>query len=561
VAALAVLLLPSLGAAPIERAEIYFLDAARGMVETGDWLVPRYEGEPFFDKPVLAYWLMAAAMDRLGTTAGAARLVPVAASIGTVLATVWLGVLLFGRRTSLVGGLVLATSFAFLGFAHMAMADMPLVAFTTTAVALGVRAFQPGAPRWTAPAVGVALGLGFATKGPIALLVPGVAGLVLLWQKRKQPLPVGPAAAAVAATAFAVLGLGWWALVYLRLGTEPLSYFFLRENLERFAGETYDIGRPVWFYAPAYLAEGLPWSLFLPLAAWRLLREEGEGRERALFLALWAALVLVPLSLSRGKIDYYLLPIYPALSLLVARYLVAARWRALDRAWARAIVLLGAATLGLLLVWPPRLPSEWLPGAAAHRLLVAVVLAGAVGLAVVALRPSASRVLVSLSSTVSAAWLVLVAFFLPAFTAAQPNRRVAQDVARERLYRPDARMAMCSDPSRARREVLFEARTAVEESCRLWSLAVSGEPYLLLLTPDEHASFETIPGYRTIATYRYVDARAFTFGGLLSSPEAGEMVLAANFETKDPVAERKQKREYRKAMQRTFGGAPSRRRE
>jgi 4-amino-4-deoxy-L-arabinose transferase-like glycosyltransferase len=54
------LLLPGLGAAPFERAEIYFLDAARAMVESGDWLVPRYRGEPFFDKPALAYWLMAA---------------------------------------------------------------------------------------------------------------------------------------------------------------------------------------------------------------------------------------------------------------------------------------------------------------------------------------------------------------------------------------------------------------------------------------------------------------------------------------------------------------------
>lgn len=560
-AALAVLLLPNLGAAPIERAEIYFLDAAKGMVETGDWLVPRYEGEPFFDKPILAYWLMAAAMDRLGATLAAARLVPVAASIGTVLATVWLGVLLFGRRTGLTGGLVLSTSFAFLGFAHLAMADMPLVAFTTAAVALGVRALQPGAPGWTVPALGVALGLGFATKGPIALLVPGLAALVLLWQKRMRPLPIRPAAAVLAVAAFAVLGLGWFVLVYLRLGKEPLAYFFLRENLERFAGDTYDIGSSVWFYAPVYLGEGLPWSPLLPLAAWRLLREEGEARTRALFLALWTALVLVPLSLSRGKIDYYMLPLYPGLSLLVARYLVAEPWRALDRAWARTTLLLGSAALAVVLVRPPSLPAEWLPGPAAERLLAAVLVGGAVALAAAALRPTAVRVAAALSATVAAAWLVLVAFFLPAFTSAQPNRAIAQDVARERRYRPDARMAVCSDPSRTRREVLFETRIAVEESCRLWSLAASPFPYLLLLTPDEHASLATIRGYREVASYRYVSAGALTFEGLSASPEVGVMVLGANFETSDPVAQRKKKRAYRKAMQKAFGGAPARPRE
>jgi 4-amino-4-deoxy-L-arabinose transferase-like glycosyltransferase len=558
VAALAVLLLPNLGRAPIERAEIYFLDAARRMVETGDWLVPRYEGQPFFDKPILAYWLMAAAMDRLGTTPGAARLVPVAASIGTLLATAWLGTLLFGRRTGLVGGIVLATSFAFLGFAHLAMADMLLVAFTTAAVALGVRALEPGAPSWTVPALGAALGLGFATKGPIAILVPGLAALVLLWQKRKELRPVGRTAAALGVLAFVVLGLGWFGLVYRRLGTEPLVYFFLHENLERFAGETYDIGRPVWFYAPAYLAEGLPWSLLLPLAAWRLMREDREGRPRALFLVLWAGLVLVPLSLSRGKIDYYLLPLYPALALLVARYLVAVPWRGLDRAWARTVVLFAAAALAVLLVRPPRLPAGWVPGTGAERLLAAVLAAAAVSLVVVAIRPTAARVAAALSATVSTAWLVLVALFLPAFTAAQPNRRIAQDVARERRYQPDARMAVCSDPSRARREVLFETRIPVEETCRLWRLAVSPLPYLLLLTPEEHASFVTVPGYREVAKYRYVPARALTFASLFSAPEVGVMVLGANFETRDPIALRKKKRAYRQAMQRAFGGAPVR---
>jgi 4-amino-4-deoxy-L-arabinose transferase-like glycosyltransferase len=521
------------------------------MLESGDWLVPRYQGEPFFDKPVLPYWLMAVAMDRLGPTPGAARLVPVLASLAAVLATVWLGALVYGRTTGLAGGVVLATSLAFLGFSRMAMADMLLVAFTTTAVALGVRACRPAPPWWTAPALGAALGLAFVTKGPIGVLVPGLAALVLVWRKRRWPAAFGPGATAVAVAVFALLGLGWFALVYRRLGSEPLFYFFLRENLERFAGESYDVGRPLWFYIPAYMAEGLPWSALLPLALWRLLRRpdsDADEREGSRFLAAWAGLVLVPLSLSRGKVDYYLLPIYPALSLLVARYLVAARWRSLDRTWVRSVLLLGAAALAIIVVHPPRLPGEWLPGPLARRLLAGSLLAGATALLAVAARPGRWRVLAVLSGTVSASWLVLVVFFLPAFSAAQPNSAIARDVARERLYRPDARMAACADPSRARRDVLFRARVTVEETCHLWGVAASSVPYLLLLTPNEHASFGVIPGYRHIATYRYVSANVLTLGGLFSSPESGEVVLAANFSTDDPVAERKRKREYRRGF-------------
>jgi hypothetical protein len=69
----AVLLFPGLGASPIERAEIYFLDGARNMVERQDYLVPYYRGQPFFDRPALTYWLMAASFQTFGFTLSVIR--------------------------------------------------------------------------------------------------------------------------------------------------------------------------------------------------------------------------------------------------------------------------------------------------------------------------------------------------------------------------------------------------------------------------------------------------------------------------------------------------------
>ncbi len=520
------------------------------MVEGGDWVIPRYEGEPFFDKPILAYWLMGAAMDGLGTTAGAGRMVPVAASIGVLLATAWLGTLLFDRRSALAGGLVLATTIAFLSFARVAMADMLLAVWTTLAVALAVLAWRPGAPAWAVPLLGAVAGLGLATKGPIALVVPGLAVALLLWESRRRPFPCGAGPLALAVLAFAVLGLGWFALVFRRLGPGPLLTFFFRENLERFAGEAYDVGRPLWFYPPAYLAEGLPWSPFLPIALWRLLRSrEGDEARRARFLALWVALVLVPLSLSRGKIDYYLLPVYPALALLVGRYLAAVPWGRLDRAWAALVLLVEAAALAFVLARPPRIPDEWLPGALPRALLVALLVAGTAALLAVAIRPTAARATAALASLVAAAWLVLVVFFLPAFAAAQPNRAIVADVARELRYRPGVRMAFCSDPTRVRRDVLLHVRLAAFSECDLWRLAGSRVPFLLLATPAQDASFRVARRYREVARYRYLPASALTLHGLFSLRAPGEIVLGANFSTRDPEAERKKKRAYRKAIQ------------
>jgi len=527
------------------------------MVESGDWVIPRYEGKPFFDKPILSYWLMAGAMSGLGPGAASARLVPVAASIGVVLATVWLGTLLFERRSALAGGLVLATTLAFLSFGRVAMSDALLALWTTLAVALAVLAYRPGAPVWAVPLLGAVAGLGFATKGPVALLAPGIAVLLLMGENRRRPLPCGSGPLALGVLAFVVLGLGWFALVYQRLGAEPLVAFFFRENLERFAGEAYDVGRPFWFYPPAYLAEGLPWSPFLPIALWRLLRSrEGDEAQRARFLAVWAALVLVPLSLSRGKIDYYLLPIYPVLSLVIGRYLAGVPWRRADRAWASLVLLVEAAALALVLALPPRIPDEWLPGPLPRVLLVAVVAAGAALLLAVAVRPTPRRAAATLASVIAAAWLVLVVSFLPAFASAQPNRAIAADVARERSYRPDLRMAFCSDPTRVRRDVLLHVRLAAVSECDLWSLAGSREPFLLLATPAQDASFRVDPRYREIAHYPYVPATALTLGGLFSVREPGEIVLGANFATTDPEAERKRKRAYRRTIERELAEAP-----
>jgi len=556
-AGLALLLFPHLGLAPLERAEIYFMDAARGMVETGDWVVPRYRGEPFFDKPALTYWLMALSMLWLSPTPGAARVVPAVAALGVLAATLVLGRLLFDRRTALMGGLVLASTLAFVGFGRVAMSDMLLTLWSTLAVALAVRATRSEAPAWALPATGAVLGLGFLTKGPVALLLPGLAILLLL--RSRRPLAIRPGRLLAAALLFALLGLGWFALLYRRLGPEPLSYFFLRENLERFAGEAYDVGRPAWFYLAAYAAVGLPWSLFLPIALWRLRGTDGDGGGGR-FLAGWVGLMLVPLSLSRGKIDYYLLPLFPALSLIVGRLFAAVPWERRERAWARAVLVLAAAALALLALGPPRLPPDWLPSPFAQGGLRVLGAAAAAACLAVAFRwPRPGPAAGALAASMAAVFLALVAWFLPAFARGQPNDAIAADVARETRWRPDARFLLCDDPSRARRDVLLHARVAVEERCDLWPFAASKRPYLMLLGPAERASFAAIPGYREVGVYRYLPATALTFDGLVRErPQPGEVVLAANYETADPEADRRRRRAYRHMLMREQAEAAAR---
>jgi 4-amino-4-deoxy-L-arabinose transferase-like glycosyltransferase len=526
------------------------------MEESGDYLVPRYRGEPFFDKPALAYWLMAASFEAWGPRVAAARLVPVAATLLLLAVTAWLGRTLLDRRAALAGTLVLATTPAFMGFGRIAMSDMLLALWSTLAVALAATALARRSAWPWVPLLGAALGLGFLTKGPVAVLLPGLGIVVLWWTRRREPLPLGAGALLAAAALFAVFGLGWFYLVWRRLGPEPLRWFFLRENLQRFAGEAYDAGRPFWYYVPTYLAIGLPWSLFLPLAAWNAFRGrvQAAGAPAARALLAWAGLMVLPLSLSRGKIDYYLLPVFPAVSLVVGAHLARVDWSARERAWARAALAACAALLAALPLALVRVPPGWRPPFALLAAVVAVPLLGALACAWRAVRLRPGRVMATLAAASAALFLAAAAVLLPAFAAGQPHREVAADVRRERLYRPDAGVVVCEDAARVQREVLFHARVPVQEQCDLWAPASSTHPFLLLLRPVEREALAAVPGLREVGAYPCVPATALTLRGLLGGISPEELSLVANYATTDPVAETRRKRERKRALREEAGG-------
>lgn len=549
----ALLLFTGLGLAPFERAEIYFLDGARSLLERGDWLVPYYRGEPFFDKPVLTYWLIAAAFQALGCSPGAARVVPAAATLLTLLTTLALGTRLLGARAAVAGVVMLVTTLPFVGFGRVAMSDMLLALWTNLALLVALVAYRRPGAAWPVPLLGAVLGLGFLTKGPIALLLPGLGLAVLAWQQAREGVapPVRAARLLLAALLFAAGGLLWWAAVAARLGLWPLEYFFLRENLERFAGATYDSGREPWFYLLTYFVQGAPWGLFLPLAVARLWRgprtTDLPGDAGARLLLVWLGLMLLPLSVSRGKIDYYLLPLYPAAALVVGHFFTARLWTPRERVWARVVLAISALGLLALLRLPTALPAAWLPGAS---VTVAVMLgtAGLVAwLGLAALRAEARQVLAALAGSAFLAFLTLVALFLPGFREAQPNQRLLADVQRERAATSGVGFAFCQDPVRVHRDVLFHARVVPTERCDLWAAVASRQPFLLLLAEDEW-SLGRAPGMRRVATYGYVPATVLNLRTLLSGVRPGRLALYANYPAADPLGILKAKRERRRAI-------------
>ena len=305
--------------------EAFYAEAGREMVASGDWITPYYNYETRFQKPILFYWMVSASYLAAGVNESAARFGSALAGLGLTLLTAACGRRWYDERTAQLGGLIVATAFGYFSIGRLALPDLPLAFWITLAiwgalVALCDRPSHPG--RWLVVA-GAAVGLGFLTKGPVAIIVPVVVVAPICWLERQhvrlpllKMIAAGTVAAAVA---------GPWFIAMVRVhGPGYLEGFFVGDNLERFATSRFNDPRPPWFYLPIVAGGLLPWTPLMlgglaPLTAWMMRR--WQPATVTLRLIVWAVLPLLFFTASIGKQPRYILPILPSLALLLARTL------------------------------------------------------------------------------------------------------------------------------------------------------------------------------------------------------------------------------------------------
>lgn len=296
--------------------EGFYAEAAREMVESGDWLTPHFNYADRWQKPVLYYWLTAATSAIAGVSEGAARFWSALSGLGLVLLTrsAARGITADDRAAWLAGAIV-ATCYGYFAMARMALPDLPL-AFCITLCIWSVLQ-----QRW--PVAGLAAGLGFLMKGPVALVVPVLAIVPIWWREgRLRTRPVTLRDLAIAALMFAVVGLPWYVAMTLTHGTAYLQGFFAGDNLERFATDRFNEPRAFWFYLPIVIGGMLPWSMYMVVLPWRsltgVLRRRRTPTDGEWRLLLWTAVPLVFFTLSIGKQPRYILPVLPPLAILLA---------------------------------------------------------------------------------------------------------------------------------------------------------------------------------------------------------------------------------------------------
>lgn len=302
--------------------EAFYAESAREMVESGDWITPRFNYENRWQKPILYYWLTAATYRATGPTEAAARWWSALSGLGLVLLT-WAAARRLtpgpkgpgpGAEAAWLAGAITATCFGSFAMARLALPDLPLAFLITVTIWTALE------ERWLLAAA--AAGLGFLMKGPVALVVPALVLLPIWWRERRRiPIPARSLAAAV--MVFALVGLPWYGVMTAQHGAAYLESFFVADNLERFATDRFNDPRPFWFYLPILLGGLLPWSVYLAVvpfgSAVAVLRRQRQLSADEWRLVLWTAMPLLFFTISIGKQPRYILPVLPPLAMLLAR--------------------------------------------------------------------------------------------------------------------------------------------------------------------------------------------------------------------------------------------------
>lgn len=375
-----VLYLPGLTTLPpVDRDEARFVQATRQMLESQDFVLIRFQNKPRHKKPIGIYWLQAAAVKMTGSSRAnhvwPYRLPSLLGALAAVLLTFGFGKNLFDRNTGLLAAMLTASSLLLVVEAHMATTDAALLATVVAAQGalanLYVRTRRGEAFGWGMPILfWTAQGIGILIKGPITPLVSLVTILTLIAVDRQVSLlrslrlPLG-------IPLVAVIVCPWAIAITLATDGAFFSDALRSDLLPKLISGHESHGFLPGYYLLLIALTFWPGSLFLGPAlrqAWKRRYGMEERFCLAWVIPVWLVFELVP-----TKLPHYILPIFPALSLITARLLITGTRDAWDLSrwglarfgfvlWVLVSLILGAAVVAfpvyidgrfdMLTIWP-----------------------------------------------------------------------------------------------------------------------------------------------------------------------------------------------------------------
>ncbi len=334
-----------------------YADIAMEMLQTGDWITPRLNGLLYFEKPPLQYWASAIGFSIFGFNDFTARLWPGLTGFLTVISVWFTAKRLWGSLAGEYAALVVVSCAWMFTNSHFLTLDMGVSFFLALSLCcflLAQDAKESHQQAWWMRACWAAMAGATLSKGLIGLLIPG-ASLFFYSVINRDIKPWLRMQWISGLSIFLLLAAPWFYLVSVR-NPEFAQFFFIHEHVERFLTTTHQHEGPLWFFIPDLLIGLLPWTslLFVMLiAGWRKTDLDGDKKSvfnPKRFLIVWCGFIFVFFSISGSKLPSYILPIFPALGLLVAPLLASYSAQALKKHLA-VPVLFG---LLLSLIYPLR---------------------------------------------------------------------------------------------------------------------------------------------------------------------------------------------------------------
>jgi len=318
---LILLVLPNGLYTAFDKDEPKYLEAAREMVVSGDYITPYYNYEYRFDKPILIYWIIAAGYKIFGVNEFGGRFF---VSIFGVLTVLLLYLWLVRRRDedfAFWSSLVLLSLLDFIIMSSVAMPDIVLTFFISASLVAFYEGYHQKSKKFYLLAF---LFSGFATltKGPVGLVLPGFIAVIYLIFRRDLIKTLKEIPWFSGFLIYFAVVLPWYGAIFYKHGYEFFRDFIVFHNFHRFFGKVPGHPTEWWYYFANYFWLYLPFSFFFLFAVYKAWKDkEIFTDDLLLFSFCWFFGVFLFFQIAHTKLAHYLLPSFPAFAVIVTWYL------------------------------------------------------------------------------------------------------------------------------------------------------------------------------------------------------------------------------------------------
>lgn len=319
----------------IDVDEPRYAEAGREILESGNWIVPYFNYVVRFDKPIFFYWLEAISMKVFGVNEFACRLPSVLSAFLCVTFVFLLLRTFYNLLIALLGSVILMMCFEFTSLSRFSITDMTLASFISSSLIcffLGYnqvisshRFFKMQISEFSSwYIIGfVFLALAFLTKGPVALILICLVLIPFFWWIGGIDYFLKSNSFYLGLVLFFLLIFPWYLSVHFATGGEFTREFFGLHNFSRYTSVVSGHKGSLFYFVPVLLIGFLPWTFFLPQAVGSILRKglrsllTSPKTQLPWFCLWWAIVIFLFFSFSKTKLLTYILPVFPALSIIV----------------------------------------------------------------------------------------------------------------------------------------------------------------------------------------------------------------------------------------------------